>query len=222
MRILLKYPTRGRPLRFLETLLGWVVNAEKPELLSVLVSYDKDDRTMTPAITAKAEIYHPGLICIAGNSRTKIEACNADINEYGGTWDVVLLCSDDMFCRRKGWDTMIRKHMAACFPDTDGALWFWDGSQRAINTLECVGRKRYEVFRYLYHPTYASFFSDNEQTDIGTRDNKLVFIETPIASHEHPAWAGGMKPDATYQRNNKYWRQDQSNYERRKAANFPR
>jgi ribosomal protein L31 len=222
MRILLKYPTRGRPLRFLETLLGWIVNAENPELLSVLVSYDKDDSTMTPAIIAKAEAYHPALICIAGNSRTKIEACNADINEYGGTWDVILLVSDDMFCRRKGWDTMIRKHMMAYFPDTDGALWFWDGSQRAINTLECVGRKRYEAFRYLYHPTYASFFCDNEQSDIGVRENKLVFVETPICSHEHPAWAGGMKPDATYQRNNKYWKQDKSNYERRKAANFPR
>ena len=42
-----------------------------------------------------------------------------------------------------------------------------------------------------------------------------------IATHEHPAWGGGMKPDATYQRNNRYWVQDSKTYEQRKAAGFP-
>lgn len=74
---------------------------------------------------------------------------------------------------------------------------------------------------YLYHPSYASFFCDNEQTSVGMALGKLVFIKDQIASHQHPCWGGGMKPDDLYRRNNKYWASDQANYNRRKAAGFP-
>jgi ribosomal protein L31 len=74
---------------------------------------------------------------------------------------------------------------------------------------------------YLYHPSYSSFFCDNEQTEVGLRDKKLVVITQSIARHCHPSWCGGMKRDATYERNNRFWRQDEANYNARKAANFP-
>ena len=221
MRILLKFPTRGRPQQFLKTLKGWLDNAADLSRIAVLVSYDADDASMTPEIIAQTEAMHPALVAVKGNSKTKIAACNADLPEYGGDWDVVLLISDDMWCVRKGWDDLIRDRMSKYFPDTDGALWFFDGAQRKINTLECVGRKRYESFGYLYHPSYASFWSDNESTAVGLRDKKLIFIEQSIAHHHHPAWMGGMKRDATYERNNRFWRQDEANYNARKAANFP-
>lgn len=221
MKILLKFPTRGRPKQFLDTLHGWLSQAADRSRISVLVSYDADDATMRAEIIAAAEGMHPALVAVKGNSKTKIEACNADLNEYAGDWDVVLLISDDMWCVRQGWDNMIREKMAQHFPDTDGALWFFDGSQRSINTLECVGRARYDHFGFLYHQSYASFFCDNEQSAVGLRDRKLVFVEQSIAHHQHPCWGKGMKRDAIYDRNNKYWKQDQSNYERRKAAGFP-
>ena len=222
MHILLKFPTRGRPHRFLETLRGWLSQAANPSKISVLVSYDADDATMTPDIIEAAEKLHPTVICVKGTSANKIAACNRDLPEYQGDWDVVLLVSDDMWCCRQGWDDVIRAKMAKHFPDTDGALWFFDGAQRKINTLECVGRKRYESFGYLYHGSYASFFCDDEQTAIGLRDGKLVFTEESIAGHHHPAWLKGMKVDETYRRNNKYWQVDQANFHRRKAAGFPR
>ncbi len=221
MRILLKFPTRSRPQFFLTRLREWIAAAVKPELVSVLVSYDADDVTMAPDIIAQAEAVHPAVVCVKGNSKTKIEACNSDLSEYAGDWDVCLLISDDTFCRVRGWDERIRENMQKYFPDTDGALWFYDGSQRRINTLECVGRKYYLRRNYLYHPSFASFFCDNESTAVGLALKRLVFIETPISSHEHPSWAGGMKRDALYARNNRYWKQDEANYERRKAAGFP-
>lgn len=221
MKILLKFPSRGRPQQFLTTLRGWLDFAAQPDKLAVLVSYDADDTTMTPNVIAQAEAMHPAVVCVKGNSKNKIAACNADLNEYAGDWDVVLLVSDDMWCVRKGWDDMIRSGMTKYFPDTDGALWFFDGAQRKINTLECVGRARYDKFRYLYHPSYFSFWSDNETTDIGLRDKKLVMIEQSIAHHQHPSWLGGMKKDATYVRNNPYWKQDEANYHKRKAEGFP-
>lgn len=221
MRILLKFPTRGRPQQFLTTLRGWLSQAEDPSRLAVLVSYDADDATMTDSVIAEAERLHPALIAVRGNSKTKIQACNSDLPEYGGAWDVVLLISDDMWCVRQGWDTLIRENMLRYFPDTDGALWIFDGAQRKINTLECVGRKRYETFRFLYHPSYSSFWSDNESTAVGLRDKKLIFIEQSVAHHHHPAWLKGMKPDATYQRNNKYWRADEANFYARQSNGFP-
>lgn len=221
MRILLKFPSRGRPQQFLKTLRGWLSQATDLSHIAVLVSYDEDDATMTDEVIAEAEGMHPALEAVKGHSKTKIEACNADLNEYGGSWDVVLLVSDDQWCRRQGWDELIRQKMMQFFPDTDGALWIFDGSQRKINTLECVGRARYKNFGYLYHPSYASFWSDNESTAVGLRDKKLIFIEQQISSHEHPAWAAGMKQDATYTRNNRYWKQDEANFHRRQALGFP-
>lgn len=221
MKLLCKFPTRSRPHRFLETLKGWTEAATNPADVTFLVSYDHDDESMTPPILAATQ----GLACevrlYRGNSKTKIEAVNAHIGEIID-WEVVLVVSDDMFCRRKGWDDMIRQKMNSHFPDTDGALWFHDGTkQRDICTLSCIGKKMYDAFGYVYHPSYASFWCDNEFTDVAKAAGKLPFFDTPLASHEHPAWNAGMKRDDLYVRNNAYWSADKLNYERRKAAGFP-
>lgn len=222
MRIICKYPTRGRPAHFIARLREWVGLAHDPSRIAFLVSYDADDATMSDVVIEQAHSIHPSVICVKGNSKTKIGACNADLADYKADWEVVLLISDDMIPCRQAWDDLIRKKMGLYFPDTDGALWFWDGAQRKINTIECVGRKRYEQFGYLYHHSYSSFFSDNETTLVGLRDKKLIFIEESICHHHHPAWLGGMKRDATYERNNKYWRADEMNFAHRKLMGFPK
>ena len=221
MKILAKFPTRSRPQRFLQTLKGWIENAAKPKDVTFLVSYDHDDASMTAPVLAGTQGQACEVKLYRGNSKTKIEAVNASIGEIAG-WDVLLVVSDDMFCRKNGWDEVIREKMTEHFPDTDGALWFHDGTkQRDICTLSCMGKKFYDRFGFVYHPSYASFFCDDEFTAVARGMKKLVFIEDYIASHEHPAWNGGMKQDALYMRNNRYWKTDQANYERRKAAGFP-
>lgn len=222
MRILCKYPTRGRPQQFLTTLRGWLSSATDLSRIAVLVSYDTDDVVMTPEVIAQAEALHPALVAVRGHSKTKIQACNADVNEYQGDWEVVLLVSDDMQCVRVGWDDMIRKKMSELYPDTDGCLWFHDNSkQRDICTLSCIGKAYYDRFGFIYNGLYSSFFCDNEFTDIARSLNKITFIEGPIASHQHPSWQRGVPTDHLYQRNNKYWKTDQATYERRKSAGFP-
>src|SRR6478609_7340473 len=174
MRLLVKYPTRARPQIFLTRLKEWLDAAAQPALLSVLVSYDEDDATMTPEVIAQAEAMHPACVCVRGSSKTKIQACNADINDYKADWDVILLISDDMFCRRHGWDHSIRENMGLWFPGTDGVLWFHDGTkQRAIMTLSCIGRKYYERERFIYNPAYKSFFCDNEATQLAQQRMRI-------------------------------------------------
>ncbi len=221
MRILCKYPTRGRPAHFIARLREWTRLAYDPSKIAFLVSYDEDDATMNDVVIEQAESIHPSVVCVKGNSKSKIEACNKDLPEYAGDWDIVLLISDDMVPVREAWDDLIRKMMGRYFPDTDGALWFWDGAQKKINTLECVGRKRWQSFGYLYRPEYFSFFCDDEQTAIGLRDKKLVMLEESLAGHQHPAWLGGMKRDATYEKNNRFWAQDKATFHRRRDLGFP-
>jgi hypothetical protein len=221
MKLLCKFPTRSRPERFLETLRGWVEAATNPQDITWLISYDRDDATMTPAIIERAHALTPNLISVVGESANKIHAINRDINEVKQPWDIIIVLSDDFFVRRHGWDEVVRHDMRLHFPDTDGSLWYFDGAQKDINTLPCLGRAYYNRFNYIYHNSYGSFFCDNEQSDVGKSLNKLLFIQNCIASHEHPCWLGGVPRDALYDRNNRSWIPDKANYERRKAAGFP-
>ena len=224
MHLLVKYPTRARPQQFLATLRGWIEAACDLKDITFLCNYDEDDETMNLTVVEAALAINPSahVIMQHGVNASKIAAFNNHMAEVQ-EWDVVLALSDDMFCRRKDWDMEIRNRMTFHFPDTNGCLWFHDGTkQRVICTMSCVGRKYYELHGgYIYHPSYRSFFCDNEFSDVARMAGKLVFIEHGISSHEHPAWLGGMKPDALYRRNNIHWQSDKLNYERRKAAGFP-
>jgi len=222
MKILVHYPTRGRPAIFLTRLREYIDGAKSPGDIIFLVSYDADDTQMTEDVVAAAERMHPNVRCVRGNSKTKIEACNANVNDVTEPWNIVLLISDDMFLQYRHWDERIKLDMALQFPDTDGCLWYHDGSrQRAICTLSCIGRRYYNRFGWIYRPEYRSFHCDNEFTYVASAAGKIVFIDTVLARHEHPAWGGGMKRDATYIRNNPAWAHDEALYNRRKLAGFP-
>jgi hypothetical protein len=212
-RLLLKYPTRGRPKQFEETRAMYIGMLDEPDLAEMLVTCDHDDHTMRPYRHNSGVHY--------GGNHTKIQAINADIGKAQRPWDIVLLVSDDMIPQVKGYDTCIREAMAKNYPDTDGDLWFFDGRQRAINTIQCMGRKRYDTIGHLYHPAYTSLWCDNEATDVGLRDGKLAFIDECIIKNESPDWGGNQKRDRLYLRNNSFYKSDRAIYERRKAQGFP-
>jgi len=71
---------------------------------------------------------------------------------------------------------------------------------------------------YIYHPSYRSEFCDNEFQDVTERDGKSV--KSPLCLFKHE-WAKTGK-DATFIRNSNLWCVDKPNYERRKAAGFPK
>jgi hypothetical protein len=221
MKILVKYPTRQRPELFLKTLKGYVDKAYDNREISYLISYDEDDITMSDAVLEAAKEFCPNIIFIKGKSDSKIHACNRDIDSVPD-WEIILLISDDMECALYSWDQEIRKYMKYLYPDTDGCLWFHDGSdQKRISTLSCVGKKYYDRFGYLYYPEYKSFFCDNEYTEIASKLNKIRFINIVLAQHKHPAWIKGMPSDDLYKKNDKHWNHDQTLYHRRKKINFP-
>lgn len=224
MRLLLKCPTRSRPHKVMETIQRYVQLANHPDQLGIAISCDVDDTSMTKNLVqdelkrimrpcAWSSVYY-------GGSKSKIEACNADMDRIDYPWDIVVLVSDDMIPTVKGYDDAIRNTMLARHPDTNGILWFNDGFQEdRLNTLCIFGRKIYEEFGYIYHPSYKSLFCDTELTDLckTTLKDRTTYMPYCIIRHEHPGTGFGQNMDALYEVNQKYWNTDMYNYIRRKS-----
>ena len=224
MRILLKCPTRNRPQKIISTLGSYMKLANHPETIGVAVSCDDDDSTMSRNLVH--EEIHRVLSKTAWHrifmspNKSKIQACNANMNEIEWEWDIVVLVSDDMIPQVQGWDDVIRIHMT---PDRNRILWFNDGHQAdKLNTLTIFGREMYTHFGYLYHPEYKSLFCDTELTDLckGELKDRCLYIPYCIIRHEHPGTGYAQNMDALYERNQKFWNEDMYTYIRRKKYEY--
>jgi hypothetical protein len=123
--------------------------------------------------------------CFYGNSKSKIEACNANLEGVDG--DVLLLASDDMVPVQMGYDDIIAKCYEQAFPDYDGAIKFWDGlrpKEDPLMTLTVMGFPLYKQFGYIYNPEYKSLYCDNEQTQVCAALNKLRRCDMCIIQHQ--------------------------------------
>lgn len=183
MKILFKYPTRDRPLKFSRCLTEYYkLIADKN--FRFVVTADNDDQSMNnPQLKAYLEQI-PQCEYFFGNNDSKISAINADIPE--DDWDILVLVSDDMIPEVAGFDNIIREKMTEHYPDLDGVLWFFDGWRRDLNTLCILGRKYYDRFGYIYHPAYKSFWCDAEFTEVAAKLGKQTFIDQVIIRHLHP------------------------------------
>lgn len=212
LRILVHFPTRGRKTQAEQTLLIYIANAERPDLLHIHAACN--DAADVPANADTHEV---------APFRSKIAAYNAVPLDL--EWDILLAASDDMWCIQPGWDTIIREAMHTHFPNLDGCLWFSDGRQDRICTFSIMGRKAYERDGYIYQPDYLSFFCDNEWTEVWQSRGKLYADPRCLFRNEHYAWGGVMGEDATYQLGagpkNIKWNHDKQLYHERKLKGFP-
>jgi hypothetical protein len=212
-RILLKLPTRSRPQKVIETLKKYVEFAEFPNQIGVALSCDLDDGTMKIPLNEYLSSFEWSRV-FYGNNKTKIEACNANMNEIEYPWDIVVLISDDMVPQVRGYDSIIRNKC-----EIDGILWLNDGYQKdTLNTLTIMGRTMYSSFGYLYHPSYKSFYCDTEFTDLcrTTLKDKCVYYNQCIIRHDHPGNNKSKPSDFLYARNQGFWYNDMKNYIARK------
>ena len=224
MKILLKCPTRNRPQKILSTIRSYVQRANRPDLLGVAISCDTDDSTMTRNLVQ--EELHATLKTLAWHriffspNTTKIQACNANMSEIDWEWDIVVLVSDDMIPQIQGYDDVIRTHMMARFPDTNGILWCNDGAQQQkLNTLSIYGRAMFQHLGFMYRPEYTSLFCDTELTDMCTTTlaDRCLYIPYCIIRHEHPGTGYEQNMDALYARNEMFFGRDMMVYIERKT-----
>lgn len=212
--ILVKYPSRSRPERFLQVLKEWVRLADDTSGLHFVFSFDADDDSMWEAgewirdLGINANVYFR-------TSNTKVEAINRDIADVTVPWEILVVVSDDMWPQVQGWDTLIRGEIAAT--DGDCLVWHPDQKQKDIVTLPIMTRAYYDRDGHVYDPRFTSVFCDNLQTDLARKRGRLVFIDTLLAEHRHPANVT-MSKDALYEKNEtpEIWKQDQALFERLK------
>jgi len=219
MKILVQFPTRGRPDRFASTLYMYQ-HLRTTDNVTFMITIDRDDDRMNnPRILSQLMMWKNlsiNLIEPCG----KIGAINAGVRAISQDYDIIVLASDDMVPAVKGWDKRIIDDMTQLYPDTDGVLWYNDGYVgKKLNTLCILGTKYYRRFNYIYHPEYKAFWCDNEFMDVGNHLNKQTYINDIIIRHEHPINGHG-KNDKLNIRDNQFYYIDKATYERRKSEGF--
>jgi len=220
MKILCKVTSRERPTELLKCIDSYIQLADNPNDLLWLFTFDENDITYNNQQfihLIHSKIHAP--IINLGVSKSKISAINRDVNNLPIHWDILVNISDDQLAVKNGWDTTIINAMPS---DLDASLWFNDGHQDMINTMEIVGRKYYERFNYIYHYAYKSFFCDNEATEIAIKLGKCIKSNECIIKHFHYGWAKDthMKKDAVYTNAEQHWNHDKQLFKERKSINY--
>jgi len=223
MNLLVKFPTRGRKIRFVDVMARVLNNTVDFDKTKFLLTLDSDDPEMDEdfvknRIAFYKRVYGDELEIdyFYGTSKNKIDAVNRDVDRYTKPWDILLLLSDDMDCEKYGYDRIIRMDMEGVAPDLDCVLYYPDGFTD-LNTMPIIGRKYYERFNYIYYPGYESFFCDNEFMETSILARKHFQSKLMLFRHNHPIWTGkGWDP--TYEKNNTTWEQDKKLFEERREA----
>ena len=221
MKILIKFPTRKRPDRFLYALDLYYKNAKDISNIDFLISCDVDDISMNNETIINNLNGRQNLKVEYSENSSKIEAINNGLNSnIISKYDIILLASDDMHPILYGYDDIIRKCMSKYFPDLDGVLWFNDGIQGSnLNTLCILGKTYYNRFGYIYHPSYKSFYCDNEFTEISQRLQKYIYINDVIIRHVHHCINSSLQ-DELYEINHRYAQSDKITWEMRRSNNY--
>ena len=179
-----------------------------------IVSVDVDDiKTLNSPELAYIRKQADITVC-EGVSKNKIHAINRDVPATG--WDILVNLSDDQIFTVKGFDELI----AECKPDE--FLHLPDGHvNELLPTLSVMGHEYYKRFGYIYHPDYASLWCDNEAMDVAIELGRYKYIDQIVFDHLHPAWYGGPV-DKQLEHTQKFYRQDERTYLKRRAAGFPK
>jgi hypothetical protein len=203
MKLLIKFPTRGRKEMFFNVLNKYYEYLDDLENTKFVISCDEDDKTMNNYEVIEEFKNYKNLNFYFGDSKSKIEAVNSDL-EKDEDYDIILLASDDMVPQVKGYDAIIRTDMQKHYPNTDGVLWYFDGYRKDLNTLSIMGKKYYKRFNYIYNPEYKSFYADNEFMQVANKLNKQTYKDICIIKHVHPDITKDFFPeyDETYVKNN--------------------
>lgn len=216
-QLLIKFPTRNRCNKFFSALdrYYWLMTSNNFEFI---ISCDTDDITMNNDNVKKRLSKYPHLTVCYNDNKSKVEAINQDL--AGREFDVLLLASDDMIPECMGYDSIIKNSIEHFFPDMDRVLWFNDGFQHSnLNTLAIIGKKYYDRFGYIYHPSYKSLYCDLEFTHVSKALDKVRYVNKCIIRHNQYSIIG-EEPDELYVKNDSLQHEDLEMFNKRAKNNF--
>lgn len=217
MRILFKYPSRGRPSRFFDGLDSIYNNIADKNNFHVACTLDVDDLAMNnEEIGNRIRAY--GNISIQwGLSENKVHAINRDMPEYD--WDILILMSDDMRVTFYGFDEAVRN----CF--SDGLDWHIhlpdQDEKEKLPVLYIAGKDFFNRFGWIYNPVYLSLFPDTELMHVAKHLGRYKFVNWPgMFEHLLPAY-GHLPEDRQWREQQDIgWTVDHKTFLERQANNF--
>lgn len=219
--LLIRMPTRSRPAQALEVLAKYREMASEHVAIEVII--DEDDQTMLNG-PVLSRLHNLDCVVTVGKHKNKIEACNGGrVND----WDVLLLTSDDMVPRIRGFDQNILNTMEKHFPIGGGLLCYNDGynkdhvrsNEPVTCTLPIMGRHLYEELGYVYFNGYRSIYCDSDLSFLTTSMNRMVFVDEIIIEHRHFA-NSKARFDELYEFNSRHDDHDKALFEARGARGF--
>jgi hypothetical protein len=215
MNILIKFPSRGRPDKFKETLNHYISKKSNKNKVNFICSFDLDDPLMNnESIHNYLNQYCGFLKYYYGNSNNKIEAINANM-DMSSDFDVLMLAADDLYPMIHDYDEMISKDILQYHPDMDGVLHYMNPSWEERLDIGCIMTKKYyDRFGFIYNPTYKSIYCDNEYMEIAKILNRHKYIPTQIFIHDY------VISDPTANKNWIFNNEDENNFNHRKQNNF--
>ena len=132
-------------------------------------------------------------------------------------FDILILIADDMIPILKNYDELICDIFEKSENKLDSTIHF--NTPRWGNLLDvwCImGKKYYDRFGYIYHPSYKTIAADNEYTEVAEMLGKKIFSEICPFEHRNDLQIG----DDTEVRNWKFNNEDGTNFYERKQNNF--
>lgn len=209
-RVLVRMPTRERPVQAINAIAAYRNMAGYPVTIEVVI--DHDDRKMLSSEVLQRLCTLDAVVTV-GQHRSKVEAVNGgQISD----WDILILASDDMMPIVDGYARVIAEEMEKRFPHLDGLIYFDDGyAGERCCTLPIFGRRLYDQFGYVYEPSYRSLCCDVEQTELLRAMGRMSYVDKMLIEHQHPA-AGKAAFDSLYVRNDALHAADRHIYEQRR------
>jgi len=213
MKFLFKFPSRGRPNKFKETLQLHLMHLSNKNEYKFIFTFDEDDDTMNnDDIKNFIKTLNIDFKIFYGQSKNKIEAINANLTDED--YDILILIADDMIPQVMEYDEIIRNIIETSENGTDTIIHF--NTTRWANLLDvwCImGKKYYDRFKYIYNPIYKSIFADNEYTEVAQILDRYIFSEIIAFNHN---WDS----DETTLKSWGHNQEDENIYNSRKNENF--
>lgn len=216
MKFLFKFPSRGRPETFKDTLKKHIDFLSNNNEYEFIFTFDKDDDKMNND-DIKNFIKDQGIKYKIhyGDSKNKIEAINANIE--GEDFDVLILIADDMIPARNNYDEIIVDIFTKSKNHLDSTIHFNTTRWSNILDIWCImGKPYYDRFKYIYNPIYKTIYADNEYTEVAKLLDRWVFSEIFLFNHKNTEFIG----DETERRNWVFNNEDEQIYNRRVIDNF--
>lgn len=214
MKFLFKFPSRGRPDQFKTTLLKHIECLSGNHDYKFVFSFDNDDPTMkNQEIIDFLDGLKINYKVNYGDNQNKIQAINADMKYH--KFDILVLIADDMIPVMSNYDEIICDIIKNSEFGLDTMIHFNTTRWCGILDVWCImGKKYYDRFKYIYHPSYKSIYCDNEYTEVAKSLNRRIFSELIPFFHDNKTG------DPTEIKNWKFNTEDENNYYIRKELNF--